>query len=140
MYHLFEMHESDGNDNHITDVIVIAGSKDAAFDVIAANVKPPYEDSGLGDGDSVIYEHWKYYDDDGNPIDDDDIPEDTEGVCYSSTFYYQSSYDDWKEAEDECARYHGGPMYIGKEDNDNALLDDLDFFMPVDADTVGANG
>ena len=116
MYYLFEMHDSDGNDNSITDVIVTASSKDQAFDVIARSIVPPYADSGLGDDDLAIYEYWKYYDGDGNEYPDGaDIPEDNEGICYSSSFYFKSEHDTLDSAEKEHGYYHGGIVYLEDE-------------------------
>lgn len=119
MYHLFEMHDSDGNDNSITDVIVIAEDKDAAWKLIDANVESPYEDSGDGDDDLAIYQYWKYYDEDDNET--DDPPEDSEGICYSSSFYFQSSHATYAEAEAECKTYHGGPIVLGEETAEEEL-------------------
>jgi len=117
VYHLFELHNSDGNDNFITDVIVAAETKDAAFEAIDKSIELPFEDSGLGDDTLAICEHWAYYDDYGNELSaDDDVAEDNEGICYSGLYYWRSSHDTLEAAEAECGRYHGGPTYLEAEE------------------------
>ena len=120
MYHLFELHNCDGNDNFITDVIVTAETKDAAFEAIDKSIELPFVDSGLGDDTLAIYEYWVYYGDDGNELSDNaEIEEGNEGTCYSASYYWQSSHDTLEAAEAECVRYHGGPEYFLVEDVTN---------------------
>src|SRR3990167_4586866 len=124
MYHLFELHNCDGNDNSITDVIVEANDREAAFDVIDKSIELPFENTGLGGATLAIYKHWVYYDDDGNELSaDDEIAEDNDGICYSASFYWQSSHDTLEAAEAECVRYHGGPEYFLVREFTNSLLE-----------------
>ena len=115
MYYLFEMHDSDGNDNSITDVIVTANSKDQAFDVIARSIDSPYADSGLGDEDLAIYEYFGDHAEDCSTRQDEDNDCDCEPILYSSSFYFQSEHDTLLAAMSRHFPYHGGIVYLGEE-------------------------
>lgn len=112
MYHLFEQHDSDSNDNFITDVIVEAETVETAFEVIDSKIVKPYEDTGLGDDTLAIYEYVEEYENVTEEERENAMTIDDIGRMISQSFYYQSSHETLEGAEAECATYHGGPIYL----------------------------
>ena len=108
MFHRFEVHTGDSNDNWIDEFIVEAESKDKAFEIIEEKISIrarckergiEVPDSLTEDGDDgVWYQMW--YED---PPETDE--EDTN--WQHEDYYWQGEYLTYDEAMEEMAGYHG---------------------------------
>lgn len=113
MFHLIEIHDGDSNDNHITDIIIEADTKEQAMMHLETDFLEECKKAGIDpdiDGDEdVTYIMWsEYYSEDGDILspDEDDIDDETASEIFHHDFYWQASYATEDEARNQHSRYH----------------------------------
>lgn len=106
MFYLINVHQGDDNDNHISDLIVEADSREEALDICERLFKENF-DGDLGDliedGDDS-YAGFMWYEG-GNPDSEDD--EERYGIPYHEDFHIDGEFNTLEEAESGCSCYHG---------------------------------
>jgi hypothetical protein len=108
MYYHFEQHDSDGNDNSITDIMIEADSKEEAEVIIEKEMKVNGFVDDNSDTDMMSFQKdIDTCDSASNDFCDDDCEscEYHNFYTYFKTFYYQGEYE--KLSDFKRSNYHG---------------------------------